>query len=179
MGKAWNGGMIREIVEHTLEVSSADKYEVMQMLDYHPTVNMKCITLVGGLNKSRKKGESGALPSQTSISRALRDTHDFCDIFLPTEEIPNVPFSCQFKPKEFFQQALMTKDLHDLLSSEDGSVSINVKCDGFPLTKYTSGVYLSIIFNDARVCPGTVVWYGAKAVCHLVAISCIYTPSRD
>jgi hypothetical protein len=73
----------------------------------------------------------------------------------------------------------MCKDLHDLLSSEDGSVSINVKCDGFPLTKYTSGVYLSIVFNDARVCPGTVVWYGANAVCHLLAISCIYTPSRD
>ena len=51
MGKAWNGGMIREIVEHTLEVSSADKYEVMQTLNYRPTVNMKCITLVGGLNK--------------------------------------------------------------------------------------------------------------------------------
>ena len=154
MDKAWNGGMIREIVEHTLEVTSADKYEVMQTLDYHPTVKMSCVLLIKDLNKTTKKGESGTLPSQAQISRAQQETHDFCDIFLPTEGIPNVPFSCQFKPRDFFQQALMTKDLHDLLSSEDGSVSINVKCDGFPLTKYTSGVYLSIVFNDARVCPG-------------------------
>ena len=86
MGKAWNGGMIREIVEHTLEVTSADKYEVMQTLDYHPTVNMSCVSLIKDLNKTTKKGESGTLPSQAQISRAQQETHDFAASSFPLKE---------------------------------------------------------------------------------------------
>eukprot|EP00617_Octactis_speculum_P025005 CAMPEP_0185744476 /NCGR_PEP_ID=MMETSP1174-20130828/2611_1 /TAXON_ID=35687 /ORGANISM="Dictyocha speculum, Strain CCMP1381" /LENGTH=1046 /DNA_ID=CAMNT_0028417909 /DNA_START=77 /DNA_END=3214 /DNA_ORIENTATION=- len=151
---SWNGRAAEELVDATLDATSSDRYDLVRLMDDHPTVNFACTTHLQRTNRSRRIRESGHFPSQATLSRARDRVQEFCDVFLPVEPIPNVPFSGQFVPEEFMQRALMTKDFQSIrdLVHADESVPLNAKVDGFPLTKYTNGVYLTIVFHDSKIC---------------------------
>ena len=151
---AWNGTLVSDVVQHTLEETSAEKLSAVRLMDLHPTINSSCLRLVISLDENREKGQSSYLPSASTVYRSTQKFQKFCQTLLPTEQIPGVPNSCQFKPDLFLDRFLMTKDLTELLSGPQPSVAINTKCDGFPLMKYQSAVYLVIVLNDPRVCEG-------------------------